>query len=439
MMSGSTAHKSSQWRARGPLMLGFAALLVLVGGLGVWGARADIAGAVIAPGVVQLESNRQVVQHPQGGVVAEIVARDGDHVEAGEVVLRLDETRLLSELAIVEAQLFEILARKSRLEAERDDKTELTVPEELQRAMGARAEVSALVAGQRRLMQARAETVRQELEQMGEQVAQINRQIEGAGAQLAATRAQHDLVGAELADSTSLQERGLMQASRVSALKREIARLAGETGRLEAVIAELTGQISALRLQQLRLRSARREEAITTLRDLEYREMELRERGLALRETQSRLALRSPVSGIVTGSQVFALQAVLSPAQPVMYVIPQDQPYVVRARVDTLHIDQVHVGQAAALRFPTFQRRQTPELQGRVRQISADAFVDDRSGQSFYQADIAVDDGEFARLDGLSILPGMPAEVYFSTEMRTAMSYLTKPMRDYFSKAFRER
>lgn len=425
------------WKATMPLLIGFAALVILVGVIGVWSVSARIAGAVIASGIIQLENKRQVVQHPQGGVVGEILAKDGDTIAAGDVVLRLDDTLLQSERAIVEGQLIEIQARKARLVAERDGMENMQVPDALIRAALQSNEVQDLIDGQQRLFEARLESLYRESEQIAEQIAQGRNQVDGTTAQLAASKAQETLVLKELQDSQTLLDKGLTQATRVSQLQREQARLLGEIGSLTATIAQLRGQIAALDIQQLKLTTARREEANATLSDLQYREIELAERRLSIHETLSRMEIRSPVSGVVYGSKVFALQAVVSPADPIMYVIPQDQPLVVSARINAIDIDQVYVGQNASLRFSAFEQRQTPEIAGQVARISADVFTDDTTGQSFYQAELLPDEGELVKLGDQKLLPGMPVETFMRTAERSPLSYLAKPLTDYFVKAFR--
>ncbi|MCW3784198.1 HlyD family type I secretion periplasmic adaptor subunit [Defluviimonas salinarum] len=425
-------------RATLPAVAGLAALALLVGGLGLWSTQTRLAGAVVSSGVIEVTSNRQVVQHPEGGVVGEILARDGDHVAAGQTLLRFDGTLLASELAIVEGQLFELLARKARLKAERDGAADLAVPADLAAAIGDEVAVAALVADQRQLFLARRETLDKQVEGLGEQAAQARSQIAGTEAQLTALRRQLVLVGEELADQQSLFDRGLTQASRVKATQREEARLTGDIGRLEAEIARIGGGIAGISIETLRLGAAHREEASAELRDLQFREIELAERRLSLKERLSRLEVRAPVAGTVYGSQVFALKSVIQAAAPMMYVVPQDAPLLVAARVDALHIDQVHAGQAATLRFPAFNQRQTPELAGHVVNLSADAFTDERTGFSFYRAEILPDEGELDRLGGQALVPGMPVETFIRTEDRTPLSYLTKPFTDYFAKAFKD-
>ena len=438
MQQPSEQNNKQLGAAGGPLFIGYLALVILVGVLGVWSVQARIAGAVIASGMIQVENNRQVLQHPQGGVVGALLARDGDRVEAGEVVLRLDDKLLRSELAIIQNQLNELRARKGRLIAERDDADSLVFDPLLVKGAGDADEVTLLMEGQNRLFQARRLSLGQEITQIENQVGQTGDQIDGSLAQLAAAKSQTALLARELEDVQSLFDKGLAQASRVSALRREEARLIGEIGQFQATIAQLKGDIARLEIEKLRLRSSRREEAIAGLRDFSVQEIELVERELATRDTLSKMELRTPVSGVIYGSRVFALQSVISPADPIMFVIPQDQPLIVSARIESIHIDQVHLGQEAALRFIAFDQRTTPEIFGTVSKLSADVFTDETTGQSYYQAELLPKPGELVKLEGQVLLPGMPVETFIKTAERSPLSYLVKPLMDYFNKAFRE-
>ena len=431
--------QASKWTAKRHLFLGTVTVCFLVVGLGGWSAVANIAGAIIAPGMIEVESNRQVVQHAEGGVVGQILVDEGDHVDAGDVLVRLDGTMQLSELAIIEGQLFEILARRGRLEAERDGVDDIVFPIELEQ-ISARTniDIEALKAGQVRLFNARRESAAQEIGQLRERRIQIENQIEGSAAQLEALDRQLALISEELADQQSLLERGLAQATRVLSLQREEARLLGQVGELKAAIAESRGRIAETEIQIVQLGSNVREEAITTLRDLQYNEIELKERRLSTLETLSRLEVTAPVAGTIYGKTVHALRAVVRAADPLMYVVPEDSPLVITSRIEPIHIDQVRVGQDAKLVFSAFDTRTTPELDGVVTQVSADAFIDETTGASYYEAEILPKDGEMAKLGEREPLPGMPVESFIRTNDRTPIAYLTKPLTDYFNRAFRE-
>jgi HlyD family secretion protein len=419
-----------------PVAVGLVALALLVGGVGTWSVRTKIAGAVIASGMIVVESNRQVVQHAEGGTVAEILARDGARVAAGEVLLRLDGAALAADLAKAETQLVELRARRARLEAGRDGLDAIGFDAAL--LVAASGDAAGQIAGQTALFEARRETLARELAQIGERVAQTRNQIDGIEAQLGALSEQEALVAADLADQETLLEKGLVQAQRVSALRRDAAGLAGEIGRLRSEAARARGQIAALHIEALKLRTERREAAIETIRDLEYRELELGEERRLLLTRLDRLEVRAPVAGIVYGSAVFALGAVVEPAAPLMYVIPQDIPLVVAARIEAIHVDQVHVGQPATLRFTAFNQRLTPEVEARVTSVSADVFVDDATGRAYYRVELTPLTEGLTSLKDRELLPGMPVEAYLRTDERTPLSYLTKPMADYFGRALRE-
>ncbi|MHC0051921.1 HlyD family type I secretion periplasmic adaptor subunit [Actibacterium sp. D379-3] len=427
-----------RWSARAPLILGFLALVVLLGGFGTWTVLANISGAIVASGQVKVDQNRQVVQHPDGGVVARIEVQEGDTVIAGDVLIRLDEEQLRSELSIVENQLFELMARRGRLQAERDGADTISFDPELLRISADRPEIADLTGGQQRLFLARNESNAKALEQLEKQRGQIADQVLGINAQQEALESQLLLIRRELTDQQSLLDKGLAQASRVLSLQREEARLRGEVGELTAQAAQAQGRITETEIEMLKLGTARREDAITRLRDLQYRELELAEKRSSLRARLDRLDLRAPVSGVIYGLTVFAPRAVIRAAEPVLYIVPQDRPLVIDARIDTINVDEVFVGQPVTLRFAAFDSRTTPELTGQVVKISADAFVDERTNASYYSAEIVLDPDELTKLGDKKIVPGMPVEAFIRTTDRSPLAYLVKPLAVYFNRAFRE-
>lgn len=426
------------WSARRPLALGLIALAILVGGFGGWAVMTSISGAVIAGGQVEVAQSRQIVQHPDGGVVDRIMVAEGDTVEAGDLLVRLDGALLRSELTVVENQFFETLARRGRLEAERDEAGRITFPPELVEAAADDPVAARLMQGQLQLFEARAESLQQQVRQLEQRRAQIESQIAGADAQREAHAEQIALIGQELDDQQSLFDRGLAQASRLLALQREAARLRGRMGELTAERARSKGAIIELDLEILRLRSDRREQAQTAMRELGVRELELAERRRALRERVSRLDVRAPVGGVVHDMQVTTPRAVLRQAEPVLHLVPQDRPLVITARVASTDIDEVATGQDVTLLFTAFNLRNAPDIQGRVTRVSADAFTDDMTRESYYRVEIELMDGEVEKLTEGALVPGMPVEAYIRTRERSPMTYLVQPFADYFNRAFRE-
>jgi len=429
----------ASWSVRGSLIVGVLGIAILVGGFGSWAVFSSIAGAVVASGQIEVDRNRQVVQHIDGGVVAEILVDEGDLVARGQVLLRLDAADLRSQLTITEGQLFEMTARRGRLEAERDEADDIRFDDDLLALAGERPEVAELVEGQGRLFRARRESVHREVEQLEKRAAQIEDQITGVLAQQEATREQLVLIEEELGNQQSLLDRGLAQASVVLNLRRNKANLQGTLGELIASEAQARGRITELEIETLKLSTQRREEAITRLRDLRYQELELIENRRSLLDRLSRLDITAPVSGIVYGMTVRTPRSVIRPADPVLYLVPQDRPLVIAARVAPTDIDQIHVGQTVSIRLPALDQRQTPELFGSVTLFSADAFQDEATGMSYYRAEIELDEGEMDRLpSGAVLIPGMPVESYIRTADRSPLAYLVKPLADYFVKAFRE-
>ena len=393
-MTNPSDNPKQRWSTTGPMTLGLIALLVLVGGFGTWAVMAQITGAVIASGQIEVDRNRQVIQHPDGGVVDVILVQEGDAVVKGDTLIRLDASLLKSELAVVEGQLFEIIARRGRLEAERDGETALTFDPLLSDV----PQGPSLIAGQTRLFDARLESNMRAIEQLQQQRAQISSQISGIAAQQTALATQSDLIQQELTDQQTLLRQQLIQASRVLALQRQEANLLGRVGELTASAAQAAERQTEIEIQIPTLASTRREEAITRLRDLQYNELELSERSRTLRQRLDRLDLRAPASGIVYGMQVFAEQSVIRGAEPVMFLVPQDRPLVIATKVQPTDIDQIHLGQDVTLRFSAFDQWRTPELMGTVTLVSADIFLDVATQVSYYQAEVQLNEGEAEKL-----------------------------------------
>ena len=424
--------------ARGPILGGLFTLAVLVFGFGLWSVGTTISGAILAPGQLEVDQNRQIVQHPDGGVVESISVSEAQAVQAGDLLITLDGSLLKSELSIVEGQLYESLARRGRLEAERDDKDQPKYGADLLALAAARQDVADQIEGQNRLFIARKDTLARQIDQLNRRLEQIAAQVDGVNAQVTSQQTQTSLINRELTDRKTLLEKGLTQSASVLELERQIAELEGSVGELRASKAGAEGRATEVELEILRLQAVRREEANAQLRDIGPQILELAERQRALLERIARLEIRAPVSGIVLGLQVTTPRAVLRPADPVLYLIPQDRPLVIVAQISPLHVDEVHVGQEVSVTFAAFSARTTPVLKGRLVSVSADALVDQGSKTSFYRAEITLEPGERDKLGAQILLPGMPVQSMIATGARTPMAYLLKPFTDYFNLAFRE-
>ena len=423
----------TEWSARRPLFIGLFTLLVLVGGFGSWAMTAQISGAVIANGLIEVDQNRQVVQHLDGGVITQILVDEGDLVAEGDVMLRLDAQDLQAELAVIEGQLFEILARRARFDAERENADTLTFDPLLNEA------TIDLTTGQQNLFDARLESEARRIEQLLNRKDQIASQVRGIVAQQEALETQLSLIEEELSNQQALLDRGLAQASVVLNLQREKARLAGQVGELTASVGGAEERSTEVEIEILSLQTARREEAITRLRDLQFNELELRERRTSVLRRLDRLDIRSPVSGIVYGMSVFGTRAVVSPADPLLFIVPQDRPLVIATQVSPNDVDVLTIGQEVSLRFSALDQRTTPELYGTVAVVSADAFTDSATSAAYFRTEIRLNVGEIERLpEGTTLIPGMPVEAFIRTADRTPINYLTRPLMDYVVRIFRD-
>ncbi|NVP57570.1 HlyD family type I secretion periplasmic adaptor subunit [Mycoplana rhizolycopersici] len=430
---------NKKWSGRSYALIGYATVFLLLGGMGAWAALTRINGAVVASGIIEVASNRQVVQHLTGGVVGKINVQEGDTVKAGDVLMRLDDTFDRSELAVIENQLFSLMGTAARLMAEQDDKAEIRFDPELIERAKTDPEVQEIVEGQTRLMEARRETREKKIGQLSEKKKQIAKQNEGLDSRIAALETQLKLIEQELDAQNKLLQKSLTNASRVLQLQREEADIAGTISQAKSSIAENAGKVAEIELAVLNIDSDMREEATTSLREIEAKIAELKENRTAKLETLSRMDITAPVPGVILGMQVHALKSVIKPADPLLYIIPQENDLVIKTQISPTQIDQVHVGQVAHIRFGAFDHRSTPEIFGHVTKVAADVLQDQRTGATYYQAEIKPDSGEMLKLGDKHVIPGMPVETFIQTSERSPLEYLIKPLGDYFAKAFRER
>ena len=422
-----------------PLLVGFGTVVLLIGGFSAWAMRAEIDGAVVASGRIVVDQNRQAIQHLTGGVVEKIYVKEGDKVAENDLLVTLDPTLALSELTIVEGQLYELMARRGRLEAEGNEVDTITFDPMLQETAAKEPNVKLLMEGQKRLFEARKDSLDKSVTQLRNQKQQLKEQIGGIDAQMTALVFQTELIIAEIETQEALLEKGLAPRSRLLSLQREDARLAGSRGQLTAQRAQAMERISELNIQELQLHSLRREEAITVLRDLQFNEMEMAEKRRSLFTQLDRMEIRAPVTGVVYDLKLFGSRSVIRAADPLLYIVPQDRPLIITAEVEPIAVNRVFVDQEVVLRFPAFDMRSTPDLFGRVTRISPDAFSDPRSGRTYYRAEIELPNSEHAKLDeGQDLIPGMPAEAYIRTGEHTPFTYLTRPITRYFQKAMRD-
>lgn len=400
----------------------------LVVGAGGWAAQAKLSGAIIAQGQVAISQQVKTIQHRDGGIIADIPVRNGTAVRKGDVLLRLDETETRVELSIVQGQLQQLLAMRSRLVAERDDAMNIVFP------TGPLSE--AMVHSETKLFEENRAALLNQKEQLRLQILQLEEQTKALDAQARANTHEHTIVQKELEKTERLLSQGLIQISHQRDLQRQLARLEGTRGELAARAAEAGNEISEIRIKLLSLDQTRRKEAQTEIVNIEAKVAELTEREVAARDRLARTDVRAPVDGLVYDLQVHTIGGIIGSGTTVMSIVPAGEEMNVEIRIAPTDIDRIMPGQETRMRFTAFNQRTTPEFHGKVQIVAAGTSTDRATGQPYYLATVEPDD--LLQLGDRKLIPGMPVEVYVQTEERSAISYLTKPFVDQMMKAFRE-
>lgn len=417
---------------------GYASMFVMVGMLGGWSVLATLNGAVIASATIVAESNTKKIQHKEGGIVRQILVRDGDRVRPGQDLVILDDTETKADLGIVDALLVEALAKRARLEAQRDDAKVIEFPAELLARKG-EPDVAKIMQGQIRLFDSRNIALTGKRDQLEQQIGQVTEQIGGMDAQIASKDRQISLIKDELVGLHELLSKGLVALTRVLAMEREQASLEGERGQLVASKAQSAAKISEIKLQIIQIGDDDRAQSLSDLRDIEGKVAEYQERMLASASRLSRMAIKSPILGDVYQLSVHTIGGVIQPAETLMLIVPQSDELVLQAQVSPQNIDQVHVDQSAHVRFSAFNSRFTPEVGATVTQVSADTSRADQNSPPFYAVRLRIPPDELAKLDGRQLKPGMPAEAFIQTAAQSPLTYLLKPLMDQIAHALREK
>lgn len=410
-------------------------MAVFILGCGNWAATAELAGAVISHGSVVIGRHVKKIQHKEGGIVAAINAKNGDIVARGDSLIRLDDTQARAELGIVQSQLVELRGRLARLSADQEGRKQITFPDNYLQSPGA----VAVAEGENRLHAHNIRTRESQKQQLEQKIEQAGEETKGINAQRDAKKSELILIRKELEKVRYLRSQQLTPETRVYSLEREEARIAGEYGNFIALGARLASQIIEIELQILNIEQSARTEAQKESRSIEGRIAELAEREISAKDRLAHLDIRAPDSGVVNQLSIHTIGGVVSPAEPIMFIVPDGDALEIELRIAPNDIDQVFLGQAVRLRFTAFNQRTTPEMQGRVSYISADVTSDPKGRQDFFPVRIALESGQSWKVGEKPILPGMPVEAFVATGQRTALSYMTKPITDQFSRAFRER
>ncbi len=402
--------------------------LALLAGAGGWAAQAKLSGAIIAQGQVVVSQQVKAIQHLYGGIVADIPVRNGDAVRKGDILLKLDATETRVELAIVQNQLHQLLAMRSRLMAERDDLAQID--------FGGEVPPQAVVRSETKLFEENRAALINQKEQLRLQIGQLEQQARAFKAQSDANEREAVIVEQEVKKAEKLLASGLIQVSHMRDLRRQLVRIEGTRGELAARVAEAGNEVSEVRMKLLSLDQTRRKEAQGEIVGIEAKVGELREREVAARDKLARIEVRAPVDGLVYDLQIHTVGGIVASGATVMSIVPAGEDMNVEIRIPPVDIDRIQPGQDTRMRFTAFNQRTTPEFHGKVQVVAAATSTDRATGQPYYLATVAPED--LLKLGERKLVPGMPVEVYVQTEERTVISYLTKPFMDQMMRAFRE-
>jgi HlyD family secretion protein len=422
------------------LIAAFAIIAILVFGIGGWAATVPLDGAVVAQGLLVVDSSVKKVQHLSGGIVKEIRVRDGDHVKAGDILVRLDETQTKASNSVVSTNLDELIAQQARLEAERDGADHVDIPAAFAKRMhDANADAARAMAAEQKLFELRREARDGRKAQLKERVAQLKKEIQGYVGQAAAKEREISFINKELEGVRQLREKNLVPLTRLTALERDAARIEGERNQLIAATAQSEGKITETELQIIQVDQDIRSEVAKNLNETRSKVSEFFERKVATDDQLKRTDIRAPQNGIVQQLAVHTVGGVVAAGDTIMLIVPDADTLTVEAKISPQDIDQLFLGQQATLRFVAFNMRTTPEIKGTVNFIAADITQDQRTGLGYYVARVALSPSEVERLGEIKLIPGMPVVAFIKTSERTMLSYLVRPLSDQIERAFKEK
>lgn len=430
--------ESPEQRARPMIMLGLLMMGLLFGVVGLWAALVPLASGSVAPGKIVLDSNRKEIQHLEGGIIKEILVREGQSVTQGQVLVRLDNTTSQARTDLLQGQYVSSKTSESRLIAERDGKSEITFPPELVALESTYPQVRESMDTQRRLFVTRRESVQGQIDVMNQKIAQSGEEINGLREQVNSANSQISLLNEEIKVVRELLAKGNALKPRLLALERQSADLLGRRGQAQAMISRANQTINEAKINILNLRNDYLNKVVEELKETQVQLSTLTEQLRSSADVSRRVDITSPITGNITALQVHTVGGVVKPGDTLMTIIPKDDKLIVEARVSPQDIDMVHVGLTAQVRLTAFKSRYLRPAEGKVVTISGDRFDDQRTGEGFFLARIEIPQSELADIGNLKLSPGMPAEALIVTGRRTMLSYLVRPIRESFGRAFRE-
>ncbi|RYE59818.1 MAG: HlyD family type I secretion periplasmic adaptor subunit [Hyphomicrobiales bacterium] len=419
-------------------LLGVSVMAALIVGLGGWSMTTSVEGAVIANGVVVAEGGSRRVQHSEGGIVKQIMVKNNQPVEAGDVLVTLDDVSVRAELEVVMTQLREGLGTQARLAAESSGARELQIPA-VASGWPLDPAFTVVMADQERLRHSRQVSMESEVSRLKQLVEEKQALIDGYNAQLEALDSQVVVVREEVGQLTTLRGKELVSNQRLNEMKRNEAELVGQIASVKASISATQSSILELKMQADQVVSDFRSEALTQLQTVSQTVSELMQRKIEAEARLKRLEIRAPISGAVHESTVRTVGGVIAPGETLMLVVPQQEDLQLDMRVSPMEINKLHVGQPAEVKLLSYDARTTPDLVGNVRTISPDMVQDAATGVQYFSVRVDIADGELEKLpQGAALVPGMPAESFFRTGERTVWSYITGPIEQRLSHTFRD-
>lgn len=417
---------------------GYVAIALLAGGFGFWAASAPLAGAVITQGTISATGGNILVQHPEGGIIEQLLVHEGDRVRQGQDLILLDKTAAQAELNRLTRQSIALKASAARLEAERDGLDRLAPVAEAA-PVPFQHDFDLLIGEQQKEFDARLTRFRSEQSILAQRVAMHRESVQGLNAQKLAIQQQAGLVKKELSIKTSLLDKGLTNRGEYSQLLRSEADLVGQAGAMEADLASANTQIAEAEQQTERLTTQRVEEALTKLDEVRTKLADLDEQMRTAEAVLDRTTIKAPAAGIVVSSTYNSKGSVIAPGERIMEILPTTSGLIVDARLPPRDIDLVRVGQPAKLRLSALNMRLTPEVPATVMQISADRLIDQTTHEPYFRAKLKIADALPPGVKAEQLYPGTPVEAFISTGDRTFFEYLARPMLDSFARAFTER
>ncbi|OGT52206.1 MAG: hypothetical protein A3E84_02520 [Gammaproteobacteria bacterium RIFCSPHIGHO2_12_FULL_42_13] len=403
----------------------------------LWSILAPVETAAISPGKIVSSTNRKTIQHLEGGIIKKIYVQEGSTVKAGDPLIKLDDTQAKATYDLLHSQANELLATEARLSAERDNQATIQFPEILLKQQND-IKTKKIMGAQETIFQNNKKTLSDQLNILAQRITEYEKQIEGHQAQVISNEKQLEFVQKELDALNILDKKHYIEKPRLWSVEREAARLRGNRGELEASIAETQQKIGETKQQMISLKNTTQKDILDKYAETQRNLLDTLEREKATEDTLRRTLVTAPQDGVIVNLQEHTIGGVIGPGKAILDLVPTHDALVVEARVSPLDIDIVHPGLDAKVKLTAYKQRSTPAIDGIVTEVSADSFQDPQTNSSYYVARIIISNEQLKKLPKIKLYPGMPVEVMIIVDNRTAWEYFVTPIKESYSRAFRE-